>query len=590
MVPDILDTMDAHEGAMFFILGAHQTFKSLIGQLRLLRNHYVRSAPAGWYSPTREFSADFAENKLNLLRDAIPCITDITFADPAKTAKLRAQFTGGASHRLLSFATEPDRHGKTLRDLYIDEAHLLDPDALGQIRNRRGAYPDEFTETLMSTGLIAGTDAALEYARTDQRSWHLRCPACKKFFETRYLHREREDDPASPIIGGLRYTKAYRPDGLPDEAALATTLHHECPRCHDKLPDTHGSRVLLSGTAEKPRGLYVMKNANPAPSCYGWHVNGVALRPWLKMAVRFETAQLARARGDLKGLNECVREEFADIFDPEKYIRPEKFARYPHTGPALDTEGKPNPTPYKMLEDWPGELRDEKTKEPIARFAQIDVQQDWYRLVIRKWGRWSQSRLHYTARCLSATEIALHLAEAHVPPEHVDCDVRYDKQRVRAMCARMRWNTMMGDGGMKDYAHPDGLRRIFDIAKFMDAFSGQQLQAQTAGGYVVETLFSKSSALDRLALLRSPDSKAPDGTPLWTAASDAPDWYFKEINAHYTKRKELANGSYVLEWHGQKEDHSDDCEAMGVIRASIQSLTGAESLPAPGDLPPSKSP
>jgi len=31
-------------------------------------------------------------------------------------------------------------------------------------------------------------------------------------------------------------------------------------------------------------------------------------------------------------------------------------------------------------------------------------------------------------------------------------------------------------------------------------------------------------------------------------------------------------------WHGQKEDHADDCEAMQVIVATALGLTGAESM------------
>ena len=207
-------------------------------------------------------------------------------------------------------------------------------------------------------------------------------------------------------------------------------------------------------------------------------------------------------------------------------------------------------------------------------------QQDWFRLVIRKWGKFSQSRLHLTATCLSVSEIALHLTAAGVPSEQVVVDTRHDPQRVRRFAARVGWRTMMGDRRMKDYTHPDGMRRIFDEPKIIDAMSGTELQAHPDGGFVVETLFSKNAALDRLAILRDKDSKAPDGSPLWTAASDAPDWYYREVNSHWRKKVEEANGGYRNEWHGKAEDHADDCEAMIVVVASALGLTGAESLPA----------
>ena len=63
-IPDIIDTMDAHDGARFFILGPYQYAKSAIGQLRLLRNNIARPRPALWYAPTDKFAEKFADAKL----------------------------------------------------------------------------------------------------------------------------------------------------------------------------------------------------------------------------------------------------------------------------------------------------------------------------------------------------------------------------------------------------------------------------------------------------------------------------------------------------------------------------------------------
>jgi hypothetical protein len=215
-----------------------------------------------------------------------------------------------------------------------------------------------------------------------------------------------------------------------------------------------------------------------------------------------------------------------------------------------------------------------------TRICTIDVQLDHYVAVIRKWGRYSSSRLHLAFIAFSPSEIARICQEENTPPERIALDVRHDTQRVRTICARMGWRTMMGDKAERDYAHPDGIRRIYAEPKIIDAYTGTLLQGAT-GSCVVETLFSKNSALNRLHALRGSEAKTPTGEPVWTAASDAPDWYFKQINAHYRKRIENADGSHHYVWHGQKDDHADDCESMQVVVATALGLTGAETMDAP---------
>lgn len=565
---EILETMDAHQGARFFVLFPYQTFKSLIGQARMLRNHRIRSAPSGWYVPSDEFAKDFADTKINPWADAIPQIEELRFpGDKTKTTKLKVLYCGGASQRIFSANTESDRHGKTLRDIYFDEVHMWKSGCIEQISNRRGSFPYTFTETFMSTGLTKGEEEGGEatqiWETTDQRTWHCRCPKCDGLFEPLYLHR---DAATQEIIGGLRYEKAFLANGMPDPKAIADTLSYQCPRCQEKFPDNIGSRELFSGTSREPRGCYVAKNPNALERNFGWNCHGIALRPWLPMVMRFETAQLARSRGDIEPLGKCIREEFAGIWDPEKYLRPETQSRYQH------------PTPYNMRDEWSGEIKDAQGRP--FRFAHIDVQQDYFVYVSRKWGRFSQSRMQFAAICLSPSEIQQHLTADGVPAERVFFDSRFDSQRIRSICALMGWRTMMGDKAMRDYMHPDGIRRIYDEPKKIDAFTGTIHEGQHSGGFVWETLFSKNSALNRLALLRSADSKAPDGTPLWTAAADAPDWYFKQINAHFLKLVHKPDGTSYRVWHGHKDDHADDCEAMAMPTASMASLTGAESLPA----------
>lgn len=574
-LPDILATLDGPRPLRAFILGPFQTFKSLVGQLHLARNLLVRPGPALWYAPSDDFGKDFADLKFNPLFDAQPPLTALLYPARHRRAKLRLSIAGPSSLLILSANTENDRHGKTARDLYLDEVHTYDPGWIAQIRNRHGAYPADYLELLMSTGLVAGTEAADEWRSTDQRTWHMRCPSCQHLIEPRFAHH---GDPADPkrITGGLRYDRRYLDNGLPDAAAIAASLVHECPHCHHTLPDTAASRHALNGTATAPRGLYVIANPTAAPRQHGWTFHGLCVRPWLDLVLRFEKAHLARQRGDLVPLSEWVREECAGVWDPALWLS-EKVHR--------------RPSGYKLTDPWPDERLDYRGR-PL-RFAGIDVQIDHFVLVIRKFARSpvARSRLHWCEKITTPTQLAAVLEAHSVPPERTFLDSRHTPQVVRRLCARHGWRSVQGEHE-KDYPHTlfdahgrniGRVRRPYSEELRIDPFQGLKEQGLAS---IREYRFSKPAALERLHLLRTLDTN--DGQPLWTDADDAPAWYRDEAHAFHRIAKRSSDGSTYYEWLARGPDHAADCEAIITIAASMAGLVGMESLdpaPPPPDTP-----
>lgn len=561
MIKPILDCIDEHRAARFFVLMPPQVGKSLIGQLRFMRSKQVEPRNSLWYREAKEQLEGFAAEKFNPLFDRCAPLRPLLLSDRNKRKTLSAIYADDTSMAMLSANTKGNRQSRTACDIYFDESWLYGPGWVDEISKRRSspAYAHDWREIHMSTGPTADSEADQVWQSSDQQTWHVRCPACDQLF---FPARTHHDDKTGERIGGLVFETVLKADGMPDEAAIAASTVYKCPHCKTVLPNTDATRAAMN-----LRGEYVRMNPSAAPRTFGFHVHFIALKDWSELAIKMVKATIAKSRaGDLTVLEEVIRKYDAARWDPELYHRPEKFATYQH------------PQPYKMEEPWEGVIKDAFGKPLLI--ATVDVQIDHFFLIIRKWGKFSQSRLHLAARCMSLAEVALHLTRAEVPPERVALDTRFDTQRVRTYCARMGWRTMMGDKSMKDYPHPDGLKRIYDKAECKDAFTGTVLQS-AAGSYVIETLFSKNSALNRLAALRDPDSKAPDGSPLWTAAADAPDWYFKQINAHFRKRIDNPDQSHHFVWHGQKDDHADDCEAMGVVVASALGLTGAESMEPP---------
>jgi hypothetical protein len=162
--------------------------------------------------------------------------------------------------------------------------------------------------------------------------------------------------------------------------------------------------------------------------------------------------------------------------------------------------------------------------------------------------------------------------EHGVIPERVYLDGRHEPDYVRRIAAQNGWRVLMGEDD-KDYYHKEtGLRRIFSPPRGVEAYSGTGVRS----GVAVQFMFSKQSALTRLHLLRTLPTSSEE--PVWSAADDAPEWYFKEIDAHYRVKKHAQDESVYYVWQGLRDDHAGDCEAMQIVFASMAGLIGAESL------------
>lgn len=564
MVPEILNSIDAHQASTFFVLAPAQVFKSLIGQLYLLRSMQIEPKPTLWYGPTDKMVEDFVSEKLNPLLDSVDACSSLLFDDPHKRGKQRISLPSGDYALLLSIGADANRNSKTARDILFDEPWLYDPGWIGEAQRRRSDFPTDFREVYMTTGPIAKTEPTKIWENTDKKRWYMRCPKCQGFFETRFDHKSATGE----RLGGVIFESVLRDDGLPDEAAIWASAVYQCPLCKVRMPDSVGSRLALNGTSEAPRGVFVAQNSRPSPKHFGFQVNGCALREWGDLAVKFVVAQLARERGDLEKMSEIVRLDFADIWDDRAYFG-SKSSR--HIGA------------YKMGDEWAGELKDSEGRP--FRFATVDVQTDCYYLLISMWGRFSECRTRLAVRVMSVSDIEFHCKENLVIPQRVFMDARYEPQRVRRIASLHGWMTMMGDKqNSRGYKHEDQIFRIYDQPKIYDPLIGTPDQGH--GNVVIEILFSKQAALNRLHLLRTEKylPRKVEGQPdpeerfLWSGPANPPDWFWTQMDAHYRKKKVNPDGSEYWMWEGMKDDHIGDCWVMAIVAASIMGLTGSESM------------
>ena len=564
MVRTILDRIDDNPGCIFVILGAPQIFKTLIGQLVALRAQMIDPRPSIWYGKNEITAEQVNDEKFGPLYDnCMPAVVlkgedeakpALLYADKYKRTKSRYTLPSGDQLMFLSAGVDINRQSKSAQDLLLDEPWEYDPGWIIEIQRRRADFP-RFREIHMTTGPTHGTLACQVWEQSTQEVWHMRCPACKK------LIPPEVGDGAQP--GGLRYesgAKVRDAEGKRIMSETRASVYFECPHCLVKHANNAHTRAALNDG-----GIFVSTNANPEFHIHGFRVPALPLRDWSDIVVEKIMAGRAKKRGDMTLTEDLHRKTYATVWREEEHY---KDAKLRPVGP------------YKMGQEWADELKDEAGRP--WRFATIDVQQDYYVLVIRMWGKWSRSRLRWASKPMSPTEI-VETCQAHgVIRERVFFDARFEPTRVRRLAVLNGFKTLMGDRTQRDYHHKeDGLRRIYDEPKFIDAFAGTTDQSRYP--ICVEWLFSKQSALHRLFLLRTekcrPDPMQPEAEePIWTAAEDAPDWYWREIDAHYKVKETEKDGSERWVWKGMKEDHAGDCEGMHVVVASMGGLTGAESV------------
>lgn len=567
MVKPILDRIDGNPGCIFLIMGAPQIFKTLIGQLRALRSQMVEPANSLWYGKNEDTAKQIAEEKVNPLYDT--CMPSchpkekgwtqtpaLLFTDRNKRTTTKYTMPTGEQLLFLSAGIEINRQSKSASDLYLDEPWEYEPGWIKEIQRRRADFP-RYREIHMLTGPTHGSYSHELWEQSTQETWYPRCPKCKKLFAPEF---------GNGTVGGIKYESGpgvRDKNGVRILPATRASVFLECPTCGEHHANNAHTRVMLN-----EGGCYVGANEHPEFHIHGFRCPALPLRDWGDIVVEKITADRARRRGDMTLLEDLHRKTFAEVWKEDAHL----------------SEKKLRPLgPYKMGEEWPEELKDEAGRP--WRFATIDVQQDYYVLVIRMWAKWSRSRLRWASKPLSVSEIKETIQKHGVIQQRVFLDARFEPTRVRRLAVLNGWKTLMGDKQQRDYLHQhDGIRRIYDEAKVIDAFAGTEDAAKQRN--CIEILFSKQSSLNRLHLLRTetctPDPKRPEfSEPIWTAADDAPAWYWDEIDAHYRRKVVEKDGSERTVWFGLKDDHAGDCEAMGVVAASMADLTGAESLDQP---------
>lgn len=438
----------------------------------------------------------------------------------------------------------------SLKSIWADEAAYWKKDRISESRKRTTAF-DRIGSKRVYIGTpldIMGdsgeTEYYVAYMTGTQSVWHIKCPECG------HLH--------APKWRNIKWDSqaAMMADGRYNPAIIRQTTRYKCPECAVEFPDEPLLRRKIADS-----GVYVDENATPDPKVRSYHWNCIPV-PWIEwgdMAVEFTNANLAKKLGDLGPLREFFTKKLAEFWDPRQ-----------HESEAISIKGG-----FSMLEPWDQEE---------TRFLTVDVQKDYFRVVVRLWAKDGSSRLYWAGRLDTWGQIRDFQLEHKIKDGHVLVDCGFQKDVVCNECALWNWWPVHGDK-----AESYTIRRRRSISAPMESIKlpyikqrfqlGQGLRTddrikllKKLGGkaLVVNTLLWSVDYVKRIFIRLKTGRGAQ-----WLVANDAPQFYLEEITniiLSTDKNKKTGHERQFIKKIGPC--HSGDCESMQVLAAYISKLLG----------------
>ena len=551
---DIAATIDRARGATFVLMFPPQVFKSLFMQLRLARQMAVETGPALWYCKTGKESEAFSDTKLSRLLEACQSVQRKRFHDPDARGGKTLMKMPDMTLEMLGSDNRNDRNGKSGRDLFLDESWQYEPGTLREIIARSDSYEGSRRIIIGTTGPSVDDETDLLWQQSSRNAWRCVCPSCK----VRVPLEFGEADSKS----GMRWDSneiTREPDGRWRPQAAARTTRWVCPLC--EAPHLYSPDLQRWMTDPANGAGYEQTNSNPSPRVFGWTGEAVIFRNWEDLVAEWLEASNAKALGSIELIEEFTRKKRCRAWDPSMVLKGSR------TIPFGD---------YNMGDPWADEGVDENGN-PL-RFMTVDVQKDHYWVVIRQWsnktGTWAHSRLLHFRKAFSSGELEDIRTEFKIEPMRVTMDCKWNDQAVYQICHRYGFTAVAGvDVRSNSFLHSDGVRRIYDEPRMMDAYAGK-----VESGHAFATRIQFSSIAGKFRLEMTRQSKGVNGEWVWSVPRNAPPEYMKQAWGEVMIRKRNPKGGWRTEFKEIGENHAFDCESVQCVVASIMGILGSEAL------------
>lgn len=556
-------------GAHVIVLAPAQSGKNLHSAILVAWTMSENPCNVLWYSNTNKEARSFEATKLAPLLENCEPVQFVQWTDPDKRGTKEVKTLPTMYMELLGADVLENRNSKSGDLLIRDESWQYGPSVIAQITDRGQGAKWRLRQLDLSTGPTAGSELDILFNQSSMHEWQLVCPECSKPFIPYWEH----DDP----IAGMKWDENARDTNgrwVPSQAAASA--HYVCPNCHGKLKFSQAGIKAMNDVA-KGAG-YKQTNENPKAKLYGYRFNCISTHNWGQLVHEFTTAHNAMFSGVIELMENFRRKRLCLRFDAAKVL-PSKI---------VDFKGG-----YMMGDEWPEEKKDQNGN--LWRFMTVDVQQDHFWVVVRGWAASGESRLIWFGRVQAESEL----------PEVADkfkvLRDRWAKRLFVTNGVRQGIYNIVESRVFLDCAYsPDGLvpricarhgfhmfnalsPKAFKNAKGLYVpYSEPILRSPTIGTFsgitdrkVREWHFSSKSLKDRLDTLRR--IKNANGKPIWTAADDAPDDYFDQIDGETKVRvSNQKTGGFSYEWKQVGPNHAFDMEAAQIALSCMADIVSVD--------------
>jgi hypothetical protein len=241
---------------------------------------------------------------------------------------------------------------------------------------------------------------------------------------------------------------------------------------------------------------------------------------------------------------------------------------------------------FRMLEPWDQEFR---------RYMTVDVQKDYFRVLVRLWAQSGASRLFYAGEFQTWEQLRDFQEQHQITSRRVFVDAGFNTNETLRQCAKYGWLAVKGDktrffswyktdprtGQREQTQRPYSPPRQIDTSLGLHTEDKARLTREKGRRGVTAEMILWSVDYIRLILHQLRAGKGAS----WEIACDAPKFYFTEIaNEVLTTETDKKTGRQKRFFKKLGPNHSFDAEAMSVLAACIEKLIGeAEITTKAGD-------
>ena len=432
---------------------------------------------------------------------------------------------------------------KAARYVIGDEAAYWPHGHIGESRKRTTSFDARNSKRIyISTPMNNSGEFYESFMAGSCSEWQVRCPEC--------------DEHWPMVLSQLRWDGdgAKLADGRYDLGRIRESVRYECPSCHAQLKDNPQTRHRLANS-----GFYLGQNSAPDPRVFSYHWNALTV-PWVAwdtIASEFLKAEYAKKLGDYSPLAEFVRKRLGEFWDMREFQTEE-----------INLSGS-----FLMEEPWDREFR---------RYMTVDVQKDYFRVIVRLWAENGDSRLFYAGQLNTWQELVDLQKRMGISPLRVfvDCGFERYQGEVYRQCSDNDWFAVKMDKTQfftwtiidKKTGRARQIRRPYSQVQHIDSGVGLA-RPNTRNARKADLCKRIIGASDYLKLIQH-RLRSGQGAS-WEIAKDAPRFYYKEIqNEVFVTEKDKKTGKNKSYFKKLGENHSWDAESMQLIPVHIEKIYG----------------